>query len=52
VKKDELIAQLLLVPGNPEVLAWDPEEWDYWPVYDMTLEGEELKLLTDSTEPY
>jgi hypothetical protein len=45
--KSELIAWLQGLPGDPEILAWDPDENDWYPVTGAVYDTTELRLYTD-----
>jgi hypothetical protein len=45
--KNELIALLESIPGDPEVLIFDPEEDEWMPVTGGTHDELELKLYSD-----
>jgi hypothetical protein len=45
--KSAFIAWLQTMPGEPEVMAWDPDEADWFPVTGATYDWHHIKLYTD-----
>ena len=45
--KSAFIAWLQSIPGEPEVLSWDPDVDEWMPVTGATYDEQELKLYTD-----
>jgi hypothetical protein len=48
--KSELIAWLEGIPGEPEVLIWDPEAEEWLPITGGTYDVIELKLYSDDRD--
>ena len=48
--KSELIAWLADIPGEPEVLIWDPNALEWLPITGGTYDVSELKLYSDDQD--
>ena len=47
MRKKDLIAQLTAIPGDPEILSWDPNDNIWAPVTGFTYDEREVKLYTE-----
>jgi hypothetical protein len=45
--KSKFLAWLAALPGDPEILAWDPDEGDWAPITGAIYNAHEVKLYTD-----